>query len=234
MIRTIKSRFYDEDLVLVELAGNSGDSKPTAGMVTGSVFHEVDTGKDYYFDEVSGGWAAQNSGNGKTPISGADVVLGSALTYTGSEQTKAISSVKIGQTTLTSGTDYTVSGNKGTEPGNYTMRLVGIGTYAGYKDVAWTIGKGSGGVVASPDELSLEEGGDAGTSTLTVTGDGTDISVATSAADVATASVEDDTVTVTPVGAGSATITVTLAENEHYTGGTDTISVTVAAAEADS
>ena len=44
--------------------------------------------------------------------------------------------------------------------------------------------------------------------------------------------VEDDTVTVTPVGAGNATITVTLAENEHYTGGTDTIAVTVEAAEA--
>ena len=231
MVRTMKSRFYDEDLVLVELAGNSGDTKPTAGIVTGSVFHETDTGIEYVFDEISGGWVAQNSGNGKTSVANATVTLGSDLTYDGTEQTKAISSVKIGSTTLSSGTDYTVEGNKGTDVGDYTMRINGVGSYTGYIDKAWQIGKGSGAVVADPDSLSLEEGGDAGTSTLTVTGDGTGISVATSAADVATATVEDDTVTVTPVGAGSATITVTLAENEHYTGGTDTISVTVAAAE---
>ena len=231
MVRTMKSRFYDEDLVLVELAGNSGDTKPTAGIVTGSVFHETDTGIEYVFDEISGGWVAQNSGNGKTSIANATVTLGSDLTYDGTEQTKAISSVKIGTTTLTVNTDYTVEGNKGTDVGNYTMRIKGVGSYTGYIDKAWQIGKGSGAVVADPDSLSLEEGGDAGTSTLTVTGDGTGISVSTSAADVATATVEDDTVTVTPVGAGSATITVTLAENEHYTGGTDTISVTVAAAE---
>ena len=233
MIRTIKSRFYDEDLTLVELAGNSGDTKPVAGIVTGSVFHEVDTGKDYYFDEISGGWAAQNSGNGKTSVAGATVTLGSSVSYDGTEKTQEVSSVKIGATTLTVTTDYTVEGNKATEPGTYTMRIKGVGTYAGYVDKEWTLAKGSGGVSASPDELSLEEGGDAGTSTLTVTGDGTGISVATSAADVATASVDDNTVTVTPVGAGSATITVTLAENEHYTGGTDTISVTVAAAESE-
>ena len=56
MIRTIKNRFYDEDLVLVDFAGNSGDSKPTSGIVTGSSFLEVDTGKKFVFDEVSGCW----------------------------------------------------------------------------------------------------------------------------------------------------------------------------------
>ena len=232
MIRTLERRAFVGDLLLCRFAGNSGDTKPTTGIVTGSSFLEVDTGIEYLFDEVSGGWVAQNTGNGKTSIAGATVALGSALTYDGTEKTKSVSSVKIGASTLTVTTDYTVEGNKGTEPGNYVMRIKGVGNYTGYVDADWSIGKGSGGVVASPDTLSLEEGGDDGTSTLTVTGDGTGISVATSAADVATATVEDDTVTVTPVGAGSATITVTLAENEHYTGGTDTITVTVAAAEA--
>lgn len=231
MIRTLERKAFAGELLLCKFAGNSGDAKPTTGIVTGSFFLEVDTGIEYLFDEVSGSWVAQNTGNGKTSIAGATVTLGSALTYDGTEKTKAVSSVKIGNTTLTVTTDYTIEGNKGTEVGDYTMRIKGVGNYTGYIDEAWSIGKGSGGVSASPDSLSLEEGGDAGTSTLTVTGDGTEISVSTSAADVATATVEDDTVTVTPVGAGSATITVTLAENEHYTGGTDTISVTVSAAE---
>ena len=231
MIRTLERRAFTEDKLFCRFAGNSGDSKPTAGIVTGSSFLEVDTGIEYLFDELSGAWVAQNTGNGKTSIAGATVTLGSALTYDGTEKTKTVSSVKIGSTTLNASTDYTVEGNKGTEVGSYTMRINGVGDYTGYIDEAWSIGKGSGAVVADPDTLSIEEGGDAGTSTLTITGDGTDISVATSAADVATATVEDDTVTVTPIGEGSATITVTLAENEHYTGGTDTISVTVAAAE---
>ena len=232
MIRTLERRAFVGELLLCKFAGNSGDTKPTTGIVTGSSFREVDTGIEFLFDELSGAWVAQNTGNGKTSIAGATVTLGSALTYDGTEKTKEVSSVKIGATTLTVSTDYTIEGNKGTEVGSYTMRIKGVGNYTGYIDEAWSIGKGSGGVVAAPDTLSLEEDGDAGTSTLTITGDGTDISVATSAADVATASVDDDTVTVTPVGAGSATITVTLADNEHYTGGTDTISVTVAAAEA--
>ena len=42
-----------------------------------------------------------------------------------------------------------------------------------------------------------------------------------------------NTVTVTPVAEGSATVTVTLAEGARYTGGTDTISVTVEAAAAE-
>lgn len=231
MIRTLERKAFSGELLLCRFAGNSGDTKPTSGIVTGSYFLEVDTGIEYLFDEVSGGWVAQGTGNGKTSIAGATVTLGSSVAYDGTEKTQGISSVKIGSTTLTVTTDYVVEGNKATEPGTYTMRIKGVGDYVGYLDKEWTLSKGSGGVVADPDTLSLDEGGDAGTSTLTVTGDGTEISVATSAADVATATVDDDTVTVTPVGAGSATITVTLAENEHYTGGTDTISVTVAAAE---
>lgn len=232
MIRTLERKAFAGELLLCKLAGNSGDVKPTTWIITGSSFLEVDTGIEYLFDEVSGGWVAQNTGNGKTSIAGATVTLGSAVTYDGTEKTQSVSSVKIGNTTLVADTDYTVNGNKGTEVGEYTMHINGIGNYTGYIDKAWSIGKGAGGVTASPDSLSLTEGGDAGTSTLTITGDGTGISVATSAADVATAAVEDDTVTVTPVGAGNATITVTLAENEHYTGGTDTIAVTVEAAEA--
>lgn len=232
MIRYLVEKAFAEGLKYVEAAGLSGDTKPTAGLVTGSKFHEVDTGVDYMLDEETGTWTAQNTGNGKTSIAGATVTLGAALTYTGSEQTKAVSSVVIGTTTLTSGTDYTVQGNKGTEIGNYILYIIGKGSYTGIIGKAWSIGQGVGSVSASPDTISLTAGGEAGTSTLTVTGDG-EVTAESSDEDAATVSVEGTTVTVTPVAAGSATVTVTLAETEHYSGDTDTISVTVETASED-
>ena len=230
MIRTYERKAFVGELLLCKFYGNSGDSKPTTGIVTGSKFTEVDTGIEYLYDEVSGGWIAQNTGNGKTSIAGATVTLGSALTYNGSEQTQGVSSVKVGSTTLNAATDYTVENNKATNAGSYTLRIIGKGDYAGYIDKEFTVAKANGSVTADPDELSLTEDGDAGTSTLTVTGGG-NVSVATSDADVATVALDDDTVTVTPVGAGSATVTITLAASDNYNGSSDTISVTVAAAE---
>ena len=229
MIRKLTDRYFTEDRKYAEIFGMSSDDKPAEGLVTGSKFTEVDTGVIYLFDEVSGEWFAQGSGNGKTSISGATVVLGSSPAYDGSQKTQTVSSVKIGATTLVADTDYKVKGNKGTDVGNYELQIVGIGSYTGVLVEAWEIVKGSGSVTASPDELSLTEGGDNGTSTLTIVGDG-EVSVESSAAAVATASVSGTTVTVVPVGEGSATITVTLADGEKYEGGTDTISVTVEAA----
>ena len=37
----------------------STDTKPTAGIATGSIMTEVDTGNVYFFDEVSGEWIEQ-------------------------------------------------------------------------------------------------------------------------------------------------------------------------------
>ena len=229
MIRELVRKNFNGTLAYAEYAGLSTDTKPTTGIITGSQFHEVDTGIDYDFDEVSGVWIAQNTGNGKTSISGATVTLGTALKYTGSEQTQTVSTVKVGSTTLTANTDYEVINNKGTEMGDYVLTVVGKGSYTGAVKKAWSIGQGEGSVSASPDSLSLTAEGDAGTSTLTVTGDG-EISVESSAEAVATASVSGTTVTVTPLSEGSATVTVTLSETEHYSSGTDTISVTVEAA----
>ena len=229
MIREIVHRTFADGKAYSEFAGISTDTKPTTGIITGSKFTEVDTGIEYLFDESFGGWQAQNTGNGRSSISGATVALGSSPKYDGTEKTQTVSSVKIGASTLTENTDYKVQGNNGTEIGAYTLRIVGIGSYAGTLYEVWEIVKGTGSVVASPDSLSLTEGNDAGTSTLTVTGDGA-ISVSTSAEAVATATVDGTTVTVTPVAEGSATITVTLADGEKYNGGTDTISVTVEAA----
>lgn len=231
MVRAIVYRAFWAGMLYAEYAGLSSDAKPAAGIVTGSKYTEVDTGVLYLFDEVSATWTPQNSGNGKTSIAGAVVTLGTALKYTGSEQTQTVSSVVLGETTLTASTDYEIVGNKGTEIGDYTLYVVGKGSYTGVVGKAWSIGKGEGSVSASPDTLSLTAGGDAGESALTVTGDGA-VSVASSAEAVATASLEGTKVTVTPVAEGSATVTVTLAAGEHYSGDTATISVSVAAAEA--
>lgn len=227
----IRIMFYNQmssDKPYIEAAGLASDSKPT-GCVTGSKFTEVDTGKEYLYDEESQTWTAINSGNGRSPLTGATVTLGSAIAYDGTQKTKSVSSVKIGATTLTENTDYIVKDNTGTEVGDYVLHIVGIGSYTGILSEAWSIGIGTGSVSASPDSLSLTAGGDDGTSTLTVTGDG-EITAESSAEAVATAEVSGTTVTVHPVAEGSATITVTLAASDHYTTASDTISVTVEAA----
>lgn len=43
-------------IVQVKLAGLSTDSKPTAGIATGSAFVEVDTGKLFLFNEAAQTW----------------------------------------------------------------------------------------------------------------------------------------------------------------------------------
>ena len=231
MVRTLVERIFTNGKKYCEFAGLEADTKPAGEeIITGSKFTEVDTGVESRFDEVSATWTPVNSGNGKTSIVGATVTLGAAVTYDGTKKTKSVSSVVIGTTTLTENTDYIVKDNTGTEIGDYTLHIIGKGSYTGIIAKAWSIGKGTGSVTASPDNLELTD--TAGTSALTVVGDG-EVTVSSSAEAVATASVEGTTVTVTPVGVGSATVTVTLSETEHYTGGTDTISVTVSAPEND-
>ena len=62
MVRILKARVIEGNKELVKYAGLSTDSKPTAGIVTGSEFLEVDTGDVYAFDEVGGTWAKIRAG----------------------------------------------------------------------------------------------------------------------------------------------------------------------------
>ena len=62
MIRKMVDRFYDEDLKYSEMFGLSTDSKPTAGLISGSKFTEVDTGDIYLFDEEGKTWAKVHAG----------------------------------------------------------------------------------------------------------------------------------------------------------------------------
>ena len=227
-VRALVLRAYDETHDYAEFAGASSDTKPTAGLVTGSRFQEADTGKKFLFDELTAAWYDEGNAS-KTSIAGAVVTLGSALAYDGTELTQEVSTVVLGETTLTSGTDYTVINNKATLPGTYTLRVAGIGSYAGVVLKEFTVDKGTGAITPDPNSLSLTEGGDAGTSTITVTGDGV-LSVSVASEAVATAELEDTTVTVTPVGEGSTTVTVSMAATSLWKAATATISVTVEAA----
>lgn len=50
-MRTLVSKPFAEGLVYAEFAGLSTESKPTTGIVTGSLYRAVDTGKVYAFAE---------------------------------------------------------------------------------------------------------------------------------------------------------------------------------------
>ena len=57
MIRVIENKWAGYgDKHYIEAAGLSTDTKHTTNLVTGSLFLEVDTGKVYAFDEISGTW----------------------------------------------------------------------------------------------------------------------------------------------------------------------------------
>ena len=51
MVRFLKTGIKSGDKQYVEIAGLSTDTKPTYGIVTGSLFLEVDTGDVYAFNE---------------------------------------------------------------------------------------------------------------------------------------------------------------------------------------
>lgn len=95
-------------------------------------------------------------------ISGATITLGDNLTYTGQEQTQQIASVTVGGLTVT----YTVTGNTGTDAGDYTLTVTGTGNYTGTATKEWTIAKAnyngttdvSGTVLANwPDKVTLPD-----------------------------------------------------------------------------
>ena len=228
MIRNIIERSV-ANLMYIEAYGLSTDDKPVDGIITGSKFTEVDTGIESIFDEASGTWSAVNSGNGKTSIANAVVTLGTALTYTGNEQTQTVSSVKIGDTTLVADTDYNVHDNKATDVGDYTLRIVGKGSYAGGIAKDFSVAKADGSLTPTDDSMELVVGTD-GDNVITVVGDG-ELNVAVDDTAIATAIVATEnnvtTLTVTPVAAGSATVTITMADSANYNGTTATVAVTV-------
>ena len=56
MIRALIEQTFDSTKKYLVLFGLSTDSKPVSGLITGSEFHEVNTGVKYEFDEVNSQW----------------------------------------------------------------------------------------------------------------------------------------------------------------------------------
>lgn len=73
-------------------------------------------------------------------LSGATITLTNSLTYTGKEQTQNVK-VVVGGQTLKEGTDYTVSGNTGTNATSYTLTITGKGGYSGTATKTWSIAR---------------------------------------------------------------------------------------------
>ena len=91
MITKTDSRGVQNGKELVRLAFKSTDSKPTAGIMNGSTGIEVNTGKQYVYDEESGEWTEIASsgggggGGGSSDFSTAEVTIinNSELYYDG-------------------------------------------------------------------------------------------------------------------------------------------------------
>ncbi len=82
-------------------------------------------------------WVVREITIAQKDISDAEIVLGDALTYTGEEQTQAITSVTVDGLDVT----YTVSANKGTDAGTYILIVTGNGNFTGTAIKTWTIAK---------------------------------------------------------------------------------------------
>ena len=74
-------------------------------------------------------------------IEDATVNLDKQLTYNGQQQTQNVSVVTVDgiEGALVKGTDFGIAGNTGTDAGDYTMTIRGVGNYIGKKDVSWSI-----------------------------------------------------------------------------------------------
>ena len=111
------------------------------------------------------------------PITSADVELNGALTYTGTEQTQAV--------TVKDGITYTVSGDKATDAGSYELTVSGTGNYTGDVKLSYAVARKSVTVVWENTELVYNGSDQKPTAKLAgiVTGDDVKITVSGSGKD---------------------------------------------------
>jgi len=140
-------------------------------------------------------------------IEAKDVAFDKELTYTGNELTQTVT-VTVNGKTLTVGTDYTVSGLTGTEPGSYPVTVTGTGNYTGTVTKSFEIAKAdiSSATIGDIDS-PVGYTGTAYEPEVTVTFNGTELALDT-----------DYTVAYTNnVNAGEATVTIT-GTGAHFKG----------------
>lgn len=105
----------------------------------------------------------------KASITNATVTLSdTSLVYNGSEQSVTVSSVKLGDTTLTADTDYEVtSGTTGTAKNTYTVTVTGKGNYKDTATAQWSIGLATPTIKTIPTASAITYGQKLADSTLT-------------------------------------------------------------------
>ena len=130
------------------------------------------------------------------------------LTYTGAEQTVTVTKVMAGDVELTAD-DYTVSGNKGTNAGTYTVTVTAkeSSNFTGSKTAEFTIGQ------ATIDAVTLDK------TTLDYTGAEQTVSVTKVMAGTIELTADDYTVSGNKgTNAGTYTVTVTAKDGSNFTG----------------
>ena len=108
--------------------------------VTYTVSDNVQTNAGTYTLTVTGtgnftGTATKDWTIAPKDISNAVITLGDTLTYNGQEQTQTVTSVTVDGLSVT----YDVTGNTGTDAGDYTLTITGTGNFTGTATKDWTI-----------------------------------------------------------------------------------------------
>ncbi|MCC8120466.1 MAG: hypothetical protein LIO42_00385, partial [Oscillospiraceae bacterium] len=145
-------------------------------------------------------------------------------TYTGSPITPTVTE-KNGSTTLTTGTDYTLSCKNNTNVGTGTVTITGKGNYTGSVTKTFSIKAASNTITCC--DVSLEKSSSKQTGNLNASAKGG----ATLTYSSSTSKVTVDSkgkYTVTAGWTGTATITITAAATKNYKKTSDTVKITVA------
>ena len=156
------------------------------------------------------------------PIANAEVSGLANKTYNGSEQTQT-PVVKLDGSTLTAGTDYTVSYSNNINAGTATVTITGTGHYEGTASADFTIAKAAQSFTVKAESTSIDVGK---TTKVTATGAKETSKYTFSSSDTSIAEV-DASGTVTGKAEGTVTITVRTAATANYKAGSKTVKITV-------
>ena len=145
-------------------------------------------------------------------------------TYNGSAQTQT-PVVKVGSTTLTEGTDYTISYRNNVNAGIATVNITGLGHYIGEISKTFTIAKAAQNLNVVADSPIILIGK---TTNVSASGAKETSEYTFSSSDPAVATV-DSSGTVIGKGSGTVTITVKAAATVNYNAASKTVKITVTA-----
>lgn len=154
--------------------GESATTEPTG--TWGTTVPQGTEAKDYYvwyrsrvYDNNISTAGCKTVTIAKASITNATVTLSdTSLVYNGLEQSVTVSSVKLGDTTLTADTDYEVtSGTTGTAKNTYTVTVTGKGNYKDTATAQWSIGLATPTIETFPTASAITYGQKLADSTLT-------------------------------------------------------------------